>query len=252
MPDKLSQSLDQIMSDRRKSTRSRRARPGAKATTAPAGGVTKKTKPAEKKPVKAVPTGPSNKESKVQVSNLPRDVTEVQIKEYFTTTVGAIKKVLLSYGPNGESRGVATIIFAKSDGAAKAAKELNGLKVDGRPMKIEVILGAEEAPAAPAPKPLSDRIQKPAEKAKPKPATATPKAATSDKAGKPGRRRARAAKGKAGAGRPKPKTAEELDAEMADYWGGGANAESDAAMANGGAVQPAANGDTGMEEDVVA
>jgi hypothetical protein len=30
---------------------------------------------------------------------------------------------------------LATIIFARADGAAKAAKELNGLKVDGRPMK---------------------------------------------------------------------------------------------------------------------
>jgi hypothetical protein len=38
---------------------------------------------------------------------------------------------------------------------------------------------------------------------------------------------------------------------MADYWTGGANG-TDETMANGGAVQPAANGDTGMEEDVVA
>lgn len=42
----------------------------------------------------------------------------------------------MSYGPNGESRGVATIIFAKADGAAKAVKELDGIKVDNRPMKV--------------------------------------------------------------------------------------------------------------------
>lgn len=111
-------------------------------------------------------------------------------------------------------------------------------------------------PAAPAPKSLGDRIQKPAEKAKPKPATAAPKPATADKAGKTGRKRAARGKGRAGAagaGRPKAKTAEELDAEMADYWTGGAAAGGDdAAMGNGGAVQPAANGDTGMEDDVVA
>lgn len=47
--------------------------------------------------------------------------------------------MLLSYGPNGESRGLATIIFARADGAAKAAKELNGLKVDGRPMKVSML-----------------------------------------------------------------------------------------------------------------
>jgi hypothetical protein len=70
MPDKLSQSLDQIMSDRRKTNRPRRTRPGVKATVAPTSGVTKKIKQAERKPQKVVPTGPSNKESKVQVSNL--------------------------------------------------------------------------------------------------------------------------------------------------------------------------------------
>jgi THO complex subunit 4 len=254
MPDKLNQSLDQIMSDRRKTTRKTRARPGVKTPTAPSGGVSKKVKPAERKaPNKAVPTGPANRESKVQVSNLPRDVNEVQIKEYFTTTVGAIKKVLLSYGPNGESRGLATIVFARTDGAAKAAKELNGLKVDGRPMKIEVIVDASRAPAPTAPKSLGDRIQKPAEKAKPKPATAAPRNAAGKEGAKNGRAR-RGGKGEASAGRvgrPKPKTTEELDAEMADYFVNGAG--SDAALANGGAVHPAAaGGDVGMEEDVVA
>lgn len=62
----------------------------------------------------------------------------------------------------------------------------------------------------------------------------------------------RAAKGKnlpakttGRAGRPKKKTAEELDAEMVDYFGG------DAAP-NGGAVQAAtAGGDTGMVDEVL-
>lgn len=109
-------------------------------------------------------------------------------------------------------------------------------------------MGATDVPAAPASKSLGDRIQKSAEKAKPKPATAAPKAAAAKDAGKAGKRRARG-KGKAGAGRPKPKTAEELDAEMADYFGGAGN---EANMTNGGAVQPAAGGDVGMEEDTVA
>jgi THO complex subunit 4 len=43
---------------------------------------------------------------------------------------------MLTYNQNGTSRGIASIIFAKSDTAAKAAKELNGLHVDGRPMKV--------------------------------------------------------------------------------------------------------------------
>lgn len=42
----------------------------------------------------------------------------------------------ISYGQNGVSRGIANIAFARSDGAAKALKALNGLLVDGRPMKV--------------------------------------------------------------------------------------------------------------------
>lgn len=120
-------------------------------------------------------------------------------------------------------------------------------------MKIEVIVDASRAPVPTAPKSLGDRIQKPAEKAKPKPATAAPRTAAGKEGAKSGRAR-RGGKGEAGAGRvgrPKPKTTEELDAEMADYFVNGAG--SDAALANGGAVQPTAGGgDVGMEEDIVA
>lgn len=57
------------------------------------------------------------------------------IQEYFGKSVGPIKKVSLSYNQHGESRGIADIIFVKPDSAAKAAKEQNGIKIDGRPMK---------------------------------------------------------------------------------------------------------------------
>jgi THO complex subunit 4 len=43
---------------------------------------------------------------------------------------------MLTYNQNGSSRGIASIIFGRADTAAKAAKELNGLHVDGRPMKV--------------------------------------------------------------------------------------------------------------------
>lgn len=75
-------------------------------------------------------------------------------------------------------------------------------------------------------------------KAKPKPATATKNGATA------GGRRGRARKGKNPAQRKK--TAEELDAEMDDYFVGSENAPVDAAA--NGAAQPAANGDETMAE----
>lgn len=87
-------------------------------------------------------------------------------------------------------------------------------------------------------------------KAQPKSATAT-KATAKDgtkgrSAGKPGKpKRGRAS-------RPKPKTAEELDAEMTDYWGGNnpaaAGASAEAAATNGAAPAANAGDDMGMDE----
>ena len=58
------------------------------------------------------------------------------IQDYFGKTIGSTKKVLLQYGPNGRSRGIATITFGTPLGAAKAAKDLDGVKVDNRAMRV--------------------------------------------------------------------------------------------------------------------
>jgi THO complex subunit 4 len=50
---------------------------------------------------------------------------------------------MLTYNQNGTSRGIASIIFNKADTALKAAKELNGLHVDGRPMKVRPTVAPE-------------------------------------------------------------------------------------------------------------
>ena len=81
------------------------------------------------------------------------------VQEYFNQTIGGIKKCFLTYGPDGKSRGSATIWFSKQDAALTAAKQLNGLKVDERTMKVEIILGPEDVSAAPAHKSLGDRIK---------------------------------------------------------------------------------------------
>lgn len=96
-----------------------------------------------------------------------------------------------------------------------------------------------------------NRTRKPktATKEKTKPAAGAKAAAngTTNGASKDGR----AAKKKSGrAGKPKAKTAEELDAEMQDYFGGG---ETNGAPANGAAepVVAADGGDTGMVDEVL-
>lgn len=118
--------------------------------------------------------------------------------------------------------------------------------------QIEVIVGAKDIPSPPAPKSLKDRVAHPkvADKDKPKPATAD-KAGTGAASAR-GKRRGRGRGAAAAGGRAKPKTADELDAEMADYWGGETGTvTADAPMSNGGAVQQAATngGEAVMEDD---
>ncbi|KAL4920586.1 hypothetical protein BDW62DRAFT_176813 [Aspergillus aurantiobrunneus] len=243
MATKLDKSLDEILVNRRQGVRNRRRSTRSKAAnaTVPVGGVQKTTKSA--KPAgKAIQNGhPASTESKIMVSGLPADVNEANIKEYFTKSAGPVKRVMLTYNQNGTSRGIASIVFSKPDTAAKAAKDLNGLLVDGRPMKIEVVVDASHAPAVPAPKPLGDRVAQ--SKSQPKPAT---NAKTTNATRGRGRRPRRGAR----AGRPKTKTAEELDAEMVDYFNtpneNGAPTDANAA----GAVpqQPASGEDLGMAE----
>ncbi|PTU25649.1 hypothetical protein P175DRAFT_0469118 [Aspergillus ochraceoroseus IBT 24754] len=221
MSGKLDKSLDEILVNRRQGVRRRRRGASSKAVTAtvPVGGVKKTTKSA--KPAgKAVQNGhPVSSESKIMVSGLPADVNEANIKEYFSKSAGPVKRVMLTYNQNGTSRGIASIVFSKPDTAAKAAKDLNGLLVDGRPMKIEVVVDAFHAPAVPAPKPLGERVAQ--GKSQPKPATTTKTTAATRGRGGAARRGGR----KAGrpANRPKAKTVEELDAEMVDYFAGGEN-----------------------------
>jgi len=241
MTGKLDQPLESIVASTRRNTKSlRRNRPrrsGAPGTaakpasTAPVGGVKKNVKP-QKKAEKPIPTGPASKgEGKIIISNLPTDVNETQIKEYLVQSVGHVKKVMLVYGPNGQSRGIANITFSKPDDASKAVSELNGVKVDNRAMKVELVLDGRSVPAVPEKK-LSDRItaqpkQPKQQKATPKPATADKPKSAADKR-KAGRGKKAAGRGGAAgagrAGRPK-KSAEDLDAEMVDYWGAPAGGE---------------------------
>ena len=82
---------------------------------------------------------------------------------------------MLTYGPTGVSRGVATIIFSKPGSAQAAFQQLNGVQVDKRPMRVwdqgsyirlsssltycqvEIVVNASNAAAVPV-KGLGDRI----------------------------------------------------------------------------------------------
>ncbi|KAH9224557.1 hypothetical protein DL95DRAFT_322526 [Leptodontidium sp. 2 PMI_412] len=256
MSGRLDKSLDEIISTQRTSTGRGRGRRGGRRTTqtgkpatvAPVGGI-KKTAKSTRSTVKvAIPTGPSGSgEGKVMVSGFPKDISEIMIKEYFGKTVGSIKKVEISYGPQGQSRGVANITFHRFDSATKAVSTCNGIPVDGKPIKVELILDGNRAKAIPPPKGLSERITR-QPKPQPKSAAVTKNAAAGATRG------AKAARGRGGRGgrtaRPAKKTAEELDSEMVDYWQTGASA-TEAQGASAGAAQPAANGDATMDDEIL-
>lgn len=64
------------------------------------------------------------------------DISHAISKEYFSKAIGHVKSCSLSYGPNGVSRGIATIVFNRNGDAEKAAATYNGVLVDKRPMKV--------------------------------------------------------------------------------------------------------------------
>lgn len=249
MAARLDKSLDEIISTRRTSSsrgnnRGRRAgQAGKPATVAPVGGIKKNPKTA-KAGVKTVPTGPSGgREGRILVTGFPQDINEPMIKEYFAKIIGPVKKVELSYGPGGNSRGIANITFVRSESAVKAVAQCNGIPVDKKPIKVELIVDATVAKSIPAPKGLSERIT-----AQPKP---QPKSAASTKTNSASAARGKG-RGRGGRGgrnpRPAKKTAEELDSEMVDYWQTGATTvETD----GGAAAQPAANGDANMDDEIL-
>jgi len=255
MSGKLDQSLDEIATAQRRSAGARRnpqRRASRPTIAAPIGGVRKLQKIARGPGAKATnaKAAPISSDSKIIVSNLPKDVSEQQIKEYFIQSVGNIKRVDLSYGPNSQSRGIANITFSKADGASKAFQKLNGLLVDNRPIKIEIVVGAAEAnKVIPTARTLAERTTQP--KAQPKSATAGKKNTGVAKGGAAKATAAQAAANKKRRGknvRPAKKTAEELDSDMADYFV--ATNENTASGAAAPAAAPAA-GDAPMEDEIM-
>ncbi|KOS22317.1 mRNA export protein mlo3 [Escovopsis weberi] len=245
MSGKLDKPLDEIVTAQRRSSGRRTLRRptgGRPAPAAPAGGVKKNSaKPTRTPASKAAPAkaAASTGDSKA----IPRDVTENQIKEYFVQSVGPIKKVELVYGPNSQSRGIANVTFQRADGASKALQNLNGLLVDGRPIKIEIVFSAAQADKIILPvKTLAERTSS-AAAGKKQPVNGNkgnaPKGAAAQAANK--KRQGRNA-------RPAKKTAEELDSEMADYFESAANGNTENPAAPAAA---APNGDAAMEDEIM-
>lgn len=82
---------------------------------------------------------PKQPETEILIDNLDYNVTEEDLKMLFSE-FGSIKKLSINYSISGRSLGSANLIYARHVSAIKAIKTYNGVPLDGRPMKIQVLV----------------------------------------------------------------------------------------------------------------
>ncbi|CAO3567418.1 unnamed protein product [Mortierella alpina] len=152
--------------------------------------------------------------SKMQVSNLDHRVSAEDLKLVFTSRVGPLKKCTLMYDQNGKSTGTAVVHFTRVADAAIAYSQFNGVLLDGRPMKIEIVLAPAtaqavlhptSAPRAPAHNQQRAHNQNQNQNQN----------QSQGRGGRGGRGRGRG--GRQSGEKRENKTADQLDAEMTDY-----------------------------------
>ncbi|OAA33736.1 Nucleotide-binding, alpha-beta plait [Moelleriella libera RCEF 2490] len=209
------------------------------------------------------------KGSKIRVENIHYDLTEEDLDELFAR-IGPVSKLTLRYDRAGRSEGTAYVTYESKEDAEEAVRQFDGANANRQPIRLTLLPWRNPFDSAIMPgRPLAERISTPRARGRsesPSRRSDEDEAArkgidryipgrrsrspTSHRRGggrRPGARRegnAQEGRGNArGNARTTKKTQEELDAEMADYFGGGPSANVPA-----GGSQATGNDDLDMIE----
>ncbi|KAF9430551.1 hypothetical protein BGZ94_006201 [Podila epigama] len=153
--------------------------------------------------------------SKIQVSNLDHRVSADDLKLVFQSRVGPLKKCTLMYDQHGKSTGTAVVHFSKVGDAAIAYQKFNTVPLDGRPMKIEIVLAPTTAQAVLPQAKATRAANNNNNNSNNSNNNNNQNNRTRGNNARGGRGRGRGARN--GTRKEAPKTAEQLDAEMNDY-----------------------------------
>jgi len=88
-----------------------------------------------------------NERTKMMVSNLDYNVSQKDMEELFAEFPD-FSKAVLHFDQNGRSLGTCELTFRSRSGAMKAHKQYNGVPLDGKSMRIEVLGEVRMAPVS--------------------------------------------------------------------------------------------------------
>ena len=150
-------------------------------------------------------------------------------KQELFSQVGAVKKAGLNFDQNGRSKGTAEVILARRQDAVQAIKTYNGVKLDGRPLRIELVGGApggvtlSSGVAVTGMRGAGAGGKKAVVKVVPRPRTAKARGADADAQGAGAKKKKKKKKGaKKPAEKAEPLTQAQLDAQLDSYKGAAA------------------------------